>query len=66
MSKCNIWPKFECHKINSNVKMRYSAQIRMLKREFERQNAIFGPNSNVKIGFSNVKIRYSVPVLMSK
>ena len=34
--------------------------------EFKCQNSIFGPSSNVKIGFLNVKIRYSVQVRMSK
>ena len=34
-----------------NAKMRYSGLNRMSKWDFECQNAIFGINSNVKIGF---------------
>ena len=57
--------------------------ISNVKIGFQCQNAIFGPNSYVKIGFriskgdiqpqfenqsriSNVKIRYSAPIQMSK
>ena len=50
MSKCDICHKFESQNKILNVKMRYSALIRMLKLEFECQNEIFGPNSNVKLG----------------
>ena len=67
MSKSDIRPEFECRKTknqnfdirskiecqnkNLNVKIRYSARIRMSKKDFEFQNSIFGPSSNVKIGF---------------
>ena len=34
-----------------NVKIRYSVRVRMSIYDFECQNAIFGPKSNVKIGF---------------
>ena len=59
MSEFDIWPEFECQNKISNVKMRYSARIRMSKNEkgktknekfdirskFEGQNKIL----NVKI-----------------
>ena len=48
MSKCDIRPEFECQNRNSNVKMRYSARNRRSKYDFEYQNAIFGPNTNVE------------------
>ena len=65
MSKCDIRPEFEYQDRISNVKIRYSAPVRMpnfdIWLEFkcqnryrpgiECQNLIFGPNSNVKIGF---------------
>ena len=66
MSKCDIRPEFECRKTlnekrkaknekriskNEKRKIRYSVQVRMSKKDFECQNSIFGPNSNVKIGF---------------
>ena len=51
MSKSDIRSKFECQNRISNVKMRYSVQVRMSKEDFECQNSIFGPNSNVKKGF---------------
>ena len=51
MSKCDIWPKIECQNKILNIKMRYSAPVRMSKKDFECQNSIFGPSSNVKIGF---------------
>ena len=44
MSKCVIQPESECQNRISNVKMRYSAPVRMSKHDFEYQNAIFGPN----------------------
>ena len=70
MSKFDIRPEFECQNRILNVKIRYSARIRirMSKQDFECQNSIFGPSSNVKIGFecqnlifgpnSNVKIGF--------
>ena len=68
MSKFDIRPEFECQNRILNVKIRYSARIRMSKWDFECQNSIFCPNSNVKIGFecqksifgpnSNVKIGF--------
>ena len=39
----------------AHVKMRYSSWIRMSKKDLECQNALFGPNSNVKIGFRMAK-----------
>ena len=51
MSKFDIRSKFECQNKILNVKIRYSARIRMSKWDFECQNLIFAPNSNVKIGF---------------
>ena len=62
MSKFDIWPKFECQNRTSNVKMRYSAWIRMSKYDFEYQSEIFGPNSNVKIWFrmSKCDIRHKL------
>ena len=51
MSKFDIRPEFECQNRISNFKMQYSARIRMSKYDFECQNPIFGPDSNVKIGF---------------
>ena len=62
MSKCDIRPEFECQDRISNVKIRYSAPVRMSNfdtwPEFKCQNrisnvknAIFGPNPYVKIGF---------------
>ena len=51
MSKCDIRSQFDCQNGISNVYIRCLAQIRMSKYDFEFQNAIFGPNSNVKIGF---------------
>ena len=51
MSKCDIRSEFDCQNGISNVYIRCLAQIRMSKYDFEFQNAIFGPNSNVKIGF---------------
>ena len=49
MSKWDIRPEIECHNWISNVKMRYSARIRMPKQDFECPNSINGPNVNVKI-----------------
>ena len=62
MSKCDIRPEFECQDRISNVKIRYSAPVRMSNfdtwPEFKCQNrisnvknAIFGPIPYVKIGF---------------
>ena len=62
MSKCDIRPEFECQDRFSNVKIRYSAPVRMsnfdIWPEFKCQNrisnvknAIFGPIPYVKIGF---------------
>ena len=51
MSNFDIRPEFECQNRILNVKMQYSARIRMSKYDFECQNSIFGPDSNVKIGF---------------
>ena len=62
MSKCDIRPEFECQDRISNVKIRYSAPVRMsnfdIWPEFKCQNrisnvknAIFGPIPYVKIGF---------------
>ena len=68
MSKYDIPPDFECGNRILNVKLRYSAQVRMSKKDYECyifslnsnvkkgfrkecQNAIYGPFSNVKIGF---------------
>ena len=51
MSKCDIRSEFDCQNGISNVYIRCLAQIRMSKYDFEFQNAIFSPNSNVKIGF---------------
>ena len=51
MSKCDIRTEFDCQNGISNVYIRCLAQIRMSKYDFELPNAIFGPNSNVKIGF---------------
>ena len=47
----DIRPEFECQNRILNNKIRYSARIRMSKKDFECQNSIFGPSSNVKIGF---------------
>ena len=47
MSKCDIWPKIECQNKILNIKMRYSAPVRMSKKDFECQNSIFGPSSNM-------------------
>ena len=62
MSKCDIRSEFDCQNGISKVNMRCLAQIRMSKYDFEFQNAIFGPNSNVKIAIfgpnSNVKIGF--------
>ena len=69
MSKFDIRTKFECQNKILNVKIRYLAQIRMSKEDFECQNAIFGPDSNVekrKAKNEKRKIRYSVQVRMSK
>ena len=62
MSKCDIRPEFECQDRISNVKIRYSAPVRMsnfdIWPEFECQNrisnvknVIFGTIPYVKIGF---------------
>ena len=51
MPKCNIRPEFDCRNRILNVKMRYSAVVRMFKYDFECQNVIFCPSSNVKIAF---------------
>ena len=55
MSKCDIRPEFERQNRILNVKIRYSAPVRMSKWDFVCQNGIL-----------NVKIRYSAPVRMSK
>ena len=67
MSKFDIRPEFESQNRILNVKIRYSAGIKC-KNDFESQNSIFGPNSNIKIGFrmsnsifgpsSNIKIGF--------
>ena len=49
--KYDIRPQFECQNRILSVKIRYSAPVRMSKWDFEYQNTIFGPISNVKIGF---------------
>ena len=49
LSKCDIQTEFECQNMISNIRMRYSAPIRMSKYDFEYQDEVFGPNSNVKI-----------------
>ena len=50
--KFDIRSKFECQNKILNVKIRYRlARIRMSKKDFECQNSIFGPSSNVKIRF---------------
>ena len=62
MSKCDIRPEFECQDRISNVKIRYSAPVRMsnfdIWPKFKCQNrisnvknAIFVPIPYVKIGF---------------
>ena len=62
MSKCDIRSEFECQDRILNVKIRYSAPVRMpnfdIWPEFKCQNrisnvknAIFGPIPYVKIGF---------------
>ena len=67
MSKYDIPPDFECGNRILNVKLRYSAQVRMSKKDYECYNTIFSLNSNVKIGFErNVKMRYTAPFPMSK
>ena len=82
MSKYDIGPQFECQNSILNVKIRYSATVLMSKLDFECQNTILGPISNVKIGLQcqntifglfecqnrilNVKIRYSAQFRMSK
>ena len=68
MSKSDILPQFECQNRNLNVKIRYSAPVRMFKYDFECQNSINGPNSNGKTDFEcqnsmigpslNVKIEF--------
>ena len=49
MSKCDIRSEFDCQNGISKVNMRCLAQIRMSKYDFEFQNAIFGPNSNIML-----------------
>ena len=51
MSKYDIRPNLECGNRILNVKLRYSAQVRMSKKDFECLNMIFSLKSNVKIGF---------------
>ena len=51
MSIYDIPPDFECENRILNVKLRYSAQVRMSKKDYECYNTIFSLNSNVKIGF---------------
>ena len=51
MSKYDIPPDFECGNRILNVKLRYSAQVQMSKKDFECLNTIFSLSSNVKIGF---------------
>ena len=68
MSKYDIRPDFECQNRILNVKIRYSAQVRMSKLDSEYQKTIFGQISIIKIGFecqntifgpnSNVKIGF--------
>ena len=50
-SICDNRPKFESQSRISNVKIRYLAQVRMSKKNFEFQIEIhvFGPSLNVKI-----------------
>ena len=66
MSKCDIRPEFECQDRIKNVKIRYSAPVRMsnfdIWPEFKCQNrisnvknAIFGPITYLKIGFQMSK-----------
>ena len=51
MSKYDIRAQLDCQNWILNVKIRYSATVRMSKHDFEYQNTIFGPILNVKIGF---------------
>ena len=66
MSKLDIRPEFECQNWILNVKIRYSARIRMSKLDFECQNSIFGPKFECRNKILNVKIRYSARFRMSK
>ena len=68
MSQYDIRPKFECRTRILNVKITYSASVRMSESDCECQNTIFGPISRVKKDFechntvcgpcSNVKIGF--------
>ena len=49
MSKCDIQPDLERGNRILIVKLQYSAQVRMSKKDFECQNMVFGPILNVKI-----------------
>ena len=55
MSKYDIGSQFECQNRILNVIMRYSAKIRMSKKDFECQNTIFRHSTNVKMGFGTSK-----------
>ena len=54
MSKSDIQPYFECQNRIFNVKIRYSAPVRMSKWDFECQICI-GPGFECKNRISNVK-----------
>ena len=51
MSKYDIQLQIECQNRMSNVKIGYSASVRMSKLNFECKNTIFRLSSNVDIGF---------------
>ena len=66
MPKYNIPPQFECPNIISNVKIRYSALVRVSKYD------ILNDKNDIRLYFEcqnrilNVKMSYSAPVRMSK
>ena len=51
MSKCHIRAEFECQNRILNVKIRYSAAVRMSKFDIRPENAIFGRYSKDTIRF---------------
>ena len=68
MSKFDIQPYFECHNRIFNVKIQYSAPVRMSKWDFKMSKYVLCQVLNAKMGFqmsiaifslsSNVKIGF--------
>ena len=58
MSEFDIWPEFECQNRILMSKFDIRPEFECQKKDLACQNLIFGPNSNVKIGFRMSKFDF--------